>query len=486
MKKKKRKHQATTVKSNIGFVVAIVIFILLVAAYGAGGIYYSNHFYNGTLLNNCDVSGMTSEEAKAKLIESSNGYVLNLKEQNSRFESISGDEVDLQAVVSDDFDNLLNDQGGVAWLLHFFGDKEYILDESMITYTYDNDKLTDVIDMLDCVNPEYPIEATDAELVLLEGEFKIIPESESNIAHRDELEEKIRIAFETQCDLIDLVDEGLYDMPTVYSDDPDLVGQKAAYDQIVDMQIDLLFGYCEEYIDIQTIMNWVTVDKQDNGEYALNVDDDAITAYVTALSDKYDTAGQPKQFATNSGEVIEIVYGDFGWLFDNEYAEERLKEYVLEGKSVTLDLTDGSEESDAWWIQKGVGYDANGNDYYGTTYAEVSISEQHMWMYQDGNIVLETDVVTGNPTLGNDTPTGAFKIRHKEKDATLRGPGYATPVSYWMVFADDVGFHDATWQPSFGGERYLTNGSHGCVNMPLDQAEKLYDLIYIGMPVFVY
>ena len=81
---------------------------------------------------------------------------------------------------------------------------------------------------------------------------------------------------------------------------------------------------------------------------------------------------------------------------------------------------------------------------------------------------------------------GAFKIRYHQQNAILRGPGYATPVAYWMVFADDVGFHDATWQPYFGGTLYYSNGSHGCVNMPLDQAAKLFDLVYDGMPVFVY
>ena len=139
-----------------------------------------------------------------------------------------------------------------------------------------------------------------------------------------------------------------------------------------------------------------------------------------------------------------------------------------------------------WWTRTGVGYDSNGQDYYGNTYAEVSITEQHMWMYKDGEVVFESDVVTGNPNLGNDTPIGAFRIRYHQANAVLVGPGYAQPVAYWMVFADDVGFHDATWQPYFGGDLYLWNGSHGCVNLPLDKAGELFNLVYDNMPVFVY
>lgn len=485
-KKSKGRHHAQTTQSHVGLIVTMVVLLLLVCAYGAGGIYYSAHFLPGTTLNNSDVSGMTLDEAKSLLAASSSNYVLRLDEQDYNNESISGDEIGLTAVISDEFDSILENQGGVTWLLNLFGNKDYILDEGIITYSYDEGKLNKAINELECIDPQYPVEATDAELVLMDGEFKIIPESESNVAHRDELEDLIKYAIESQQTSINLKEEGLYDQPNIYSDDEDLIAKKAACDEIVNMSIKFVFGYTEENVDIQTISTWVNTEKLDNGDYTLTANTDKITEYVKELAEKYNTVGKPKKFATNSGKVIDIKTGDYGWLLDNDYAVEELKKIVLEKKSVTLDLTDRSEESDKWWMRVAVGYDANGNDYYGDTYAEVSIDKQHMWLYKEGQIVLETDVVTGNPNLGNDTPKGAFRIRYQEKNATLRGPGYATPVAYWMVFADDVGFHDATWQPAFGGELYYTNGSHGCVNMPLDQAGKLYDLIYRGMPVFVY
>lgn len=484
--RKKARHQAPKKKSNaLGIFIAILC-VLLVAAYGAVGIYFSKHFINGTLINNCNVSGMTLEQAKEALIAASIDYELVLEEQDGLQESITGSDIGLNAEISDEFDNFLTEQGGFTWILYIFGTKEYTLEENMLSYTYDEDKLDEIIDELDCVDPEYPVEASDAELVLMEGEFRIIPETESNIAHRDELEDKIKIAIESQAGSINLRDEGLYDEPTIYSDDPDLVAKKAACDEIVNMTITLVFGYTEESVDIQTISTWVNMEKLDNGEYTITANEKNITSYISEIADKYNTVGVPKKFATTGGDVVELSTGDYGWLLDDDYAIEKMTEIVLAKESVTLNLTDRSEESDKWWMRVAVGYDANGNDYYGTTYAEVSIQDQHMWMYEDGKLVLETDVVTGNPNLGNDTPVGAYRIRYKEKNATLRGPGYATPVSYWMVFADDIGFHDATWQAAFGKQLYLTNGSHGCVNMPLDQAGKLYDLIYDGMPVFVY
>lgn len=44
-----------------------------------------------------------------------------------------------------------------------------------------------------------------------------------------------------------------------------------------------------------------------------------------------------------------------------------------------------------------------------------------------------------------------------------------------------IGLHDADWQPAFGDARYASGfGSHGCVNLPVDKATALYDLIATG------
>ena len=87
---------------------------------------------------------------------------------------------------------------------------------------------------------------------------------------------------------------------------------------------------------------------------------------------------------------------------------------------------------------------------------------------------------------GYGTPVGIYGITYKERDATLRGEGYASPVSYWIPFNGNVGMHDASWRGSFGGEIYLRGGSHGCVNLPVKKAEKIYEYVEKGEPVIVY
>ena len=115
-----------------------------------------------------------------------------------------------------------------------------------------------------------------------------------------------------------------------------------------------------------------------------------------------------------------------------------------------------------------------------------------MYYIQNGEVVFEADVVTGLP--GRDTPQGVWYILEKQQDKVLTGemtaagvPEYQTPVSYWLrVTWSGVGFHDATWQSSFGGSRYTYAGSHGCINMSYSDAAELYDLVETGCPVIIH
>ncbi len=122
----------------------------------------------------------------------------------------------------------------------------------------------------------------------------------------------------------------------------------------------------------------------------------------------------------------------------------------------------------------------------GDTYIEVSIEEQHLWYYKKGKLTLDTDVVTGNADGSHDTPTGYFKVYQRARNTTLTGPGYSSFVEYWMAFSGGCGIHDASWRSSFGGSIYKGDGSHGCVNTPIDKVKVLYEDTEIGTPVIVY
>ena len=116
----------------------------------------------------------------------------------------------------------------------------------------------------------------------------------------------------------------------------------------------------------------------------------------------------------------------------------------------------------------------------------MNLTAQHLFFYKDGQKILESDFVSGNVSKGHTTPPGIFALTYKQRDAVLKGEGYASPVKFWMPFNGGIGFHDASWRSSFGGSIYKTGGSHGCVNMPYAAAKELFENVYAGMPVICY
>lgn len=115
---------------------------------------------------------------------------------------------------------------------------------------------------------------------------------------------------------------------------------------------------------------------------------------------------------------------------------------------------------------------------------EISISKQKLTYYEEGAAVLTSDVVTG---IHAGTPLGTYKVLKKVRNATLKGEDYETPVQYWIAFlGSSYGIHDAYWRTEFGGNIYLYNGSHGCVNMPLSKVRELYEMVEIGTPVYIF
>ncbi len=121
----------------------------------------------------------------------------------------------------------------------------------------------------------------------------------------------------------------------------------------------------------------------------------------------------------------------------------------------------------------------------GNNYVQIDLKTQHMWVWKNGKVVVSTPIVSGNPNKGMATPPGIFAIRSKMRNVVLRGPGYASPVKYWIPFNGSIGIHDAYWQPIYGGNRYLYAGSHGCINTPLAAVSVLYQNVSIGTPVVV-
>ena len=148
----------------------------------------------------------------------------------------------------------------------------------------------------------------------------------------------------------------------------------------------------------------------------------------------------------------------------------------------------GCMTPDGSWVDEN-GAKTEHHNPYGHTCVEVNITTQTVYVYQGDTLFLTSPCVTGYKGVHN-TTAGNFSIKGKERNTYLDGPTWHSFVNFWMPFNGGMGLHDAGWRgtshENYGGQIYVTDGSHGCVNMPYDMAEKLYSIAYVGMPVHVH
>lgn len=232
------------------------------------------------------------------------------------------------------------------------------------------------------------------------------------------------------------------------------------------------FGSETVVLDADTISSWLKAE----GE-TLTLDEDAIKTYISDLANKYNTIYVPRTFYTSTGTDVTIEGNEYGYRIDQDGEYAQLVEDLKSGTAVTRDP-----------VYSKTGYQRNGTDDLAGSYIEVSLDAQHLWLYKDGNLVTETDIVSGKPVKGRETYRGAWPIAYKASPFNLTSAeyGYDVKVNYWMPFVYGQGLHDASWQSSFGGNRYKTNGSHGCINLPKNQAALIYETIDAGYPIIIY
>ncbi|MGO5131855.1 L,D-transpeptidase family protein [Mitsuokella jalaludinii] len=245
-----------------------------------------------------------------------------------------------------------------------------------------------------------------------------------------------------------------------------------AQQDYADITITYHFGDQSETLTGDRIVSWLRED--DGSDSGVAFDKKQVQAFVKELADKYDTAYTVRKFHTSTGKDIEISQGDYGWRIDQEQETKHLLELLAARQSADCEpvyAQTAARHAKADW---------------GDTYIEVSLSAQQLWLYKDGQCILESYFVSGNPTRGHATPKGIYGLTYKTRDAVLSGEGYDSKVKYWMPFNRNVGLHDAPWRKTFGGQIYKQSGSHGCLNLPPANAAAIYRNVDKNTPVIVY
>lgn len=453
-------------KIVVGLIIALIVFTA--GAYAFGVYYFTNHFLPGSMVNGLNCSYMTVDEAEDLIAEQVGAYVLTIGTRNNGQESITAEQAGLVYTPDNSVKKLMKEQDRYKWFLAFNQKKAY---EMAAATTYDAEKLKTAVSTLNCMQGQNIVEPTDAYIKENETNYEIVPENEGASLDTEKVLQVLGDAVATGKTQVNLEEAECYKRPAVYSTDETLVRDCQQLNALTSAIITYDFADRTELVDKNVIKNWLV--KDDKGDYTL--DRQQVAAYVNELGYKYDTFGCTRTFITYDGREKTITGGDYGWAIDQEAETEGLIQAIKSGETQVREP-----------VYAYSGWSRDSND-IGYTYVEIDLTNQRMVFYLDGIPVVDTLVVTGNPNVaGNATPTGCFAIDAMKSPSVLTGEDYAAEVTFWLPFAGNVGIHDATWRTEFGGNLYLIEGSHGCVNTPYDQAEIIYNNIGIGAPVVVY
>lgn len=453
-----------------GGVFGILVGILL-AVYIGFAVYFNSHFMFHTKINETDVSLQNVEQVEDHMKNEVQNYVLTLQECDGGSEQIKGSDISLEYVPGDELKELVKEQNNLLWITSLWS---HIDIEAQVGVTYDEDQLAEEISELECMMPDNQVASVNAHPEFDTDKFVVAEEVVGTEIDTEVFNEKVRTWINGFNDLLDLSQEQCYILPEFTKDSEEV---KAAVDEMnsyLGANITYDFSPETEVVDAAVISQWVKV----NDDMEVTFDEDAVKEYIQSLADKYNTKGTTRTFTTAAGNTAKVEGGSYGWQIDQDAEYEKLTDNIKNAETVTREPEYSSRAA------------SHGEVDFGDTYAEVDLTNQRMYFIKNGEVALKSDIVTGNPNTGHATPQGVYSLAYKDLDAVLRGEQkadgtyeYEQPVKYWMPFNGGIGFHDATWQSSFGGSRYQTNGSHGCVNMPYDAAGELYNLISAGTPV---
>jgi len=433
-----------------------------------------HRFVVGTIINGVPVSGMTTADAEAYIEGYFNGgYTLEIEDTEEVREAITDTSIGYTVDVTGDLEAILKEENDGGRVSGPGVEHRYTVDAEL---KYDEAALRALLENMAFVKNASP--TSDAYITPYEEgkAFSIVPEVQGTEIDMDKLMAAVKDALNSQTRLLKVENLDCYKTIQVTADNADLNQMCANLNRYKDINITYVFGDQQEILPGLEAVKWI----DGVSGSAIQVNQQKVAEYVKYLADKYDTYGKPHTFTSTSGRQVS-VNGDYGWQINQAEEAVALTRMVQNGTNQTREPAYSRTAASR-----------TGND-FGTTYVEVDMGLQHIYMYENGTLIAEAPIVTGNVAKGWTTPEGLYTLYYKERDRVLRGPkradgtySYESPVSYWMPFNGGIGLHDANWRGKFGGEIYKNNGSHGCINIPPKTAAVIFEHAYKGIPILCF
>ena len=468
-KSRQQKMHELKMKRIRGILLVSAVLLALGLFFGLG-LFYKDRFIARTTINGTAVGGLTAAEAQDRLQQRNTDYVLTIKVLTGDDETIAGKDIDLVYSNIGSVDELMKQQNPWLWPIRSIFAQKLTIDADV---SYDEAKLASLEDGLKSIDSGEMLTPVNAYLnVSADGSYEVVPEVEGTTVDTDAVKAKIDSCIHASEDTLDLKNYQV--LPTVLSTDAGLLKRQAEWNSLITAAgLNYYFFNGKETLDAPLIATLLT----DDGT-TVTVSSDAAAGLVASWASAHDTYNNPFDFTLHDGTVKTIEGGgDYGWKTDQAATASdlisRIEAHDTGSHDVVYAVSGLSDEN------SGVGW----------SYVEIGITDQTLWLYKDKQLVLSTPVVTGLPSGGRETYKGCYNIDYKEEHATLGTldmQGYSSPVSYWAPFNGNEGMHDAPWRTEFGGNIYMTDGSHGCVNCPVAVMGQIFTNVFENEAVIVY
>lgn len=465
-------------KPFAGLIVVSVVLAVTVLYLGIG-FYYGENFYPGTYVNHVYCTGKTIEEISMELemlyyesccaegifcIQDSYGKKYEIPLAGVQF------EVDYESQLEE----LKKKQNPLLWIQGLFRTEE---DTLVPKISFEEDLLCEAIMQSGICETNRLSDSKEAFVVeIRKEEGYVLFDGRQHVL---EMEKVLKQAGEALA-------QGVFymDAMSCYTDLPyteEMQDILSVWDKVNAFQhCGIVYDMGDEQVVLtpEIVCEFIAL-KEDGGflfDEAGNLvlEESAVTAFVDALCERYNTFESVRTFQATRGELITIEGGTYGNVIDRDAEISYLTE-ALEEREGGVHIPAYTKEA----------YHRGADD-IGDTYIEVDMTEQKLYYYEAGELLLETDIVTGNLRRGWDTPAGVNYVYAMQKNRTLRGATYASFVKYWVPVVGNIGIHDAAWRKEFGGDIYETGGSHGCINVPRETMGELYEMLEIGVPVVMF
>ena len=135
-------------------------------------------------------------------------------------------------------------------------------------------------------------------------------------------------------------------------------------------------------------------------------------------------------------------------------------------------------------------------DAYAFPEIHINIPEYKLILLDNNQIIKTYEIAVGSPRIIDQTPVGVFRVTEKEKypvwylteneqkQLKMTGPippGPNNPLgTRWMEFFPAYGIHGTIYDWSIDSA-----ASGGCIRMHNQDAEDLYDRVFVGTPVII-